>query len=98
MCGCGGKVGQSRSISTFKRTSSGACSGSTNSLLEVRNKLAILFNLTSDEELKAKYKKDRIDVQTLITQTNSTGVCPDYSLVSHLVNEVNNEYTKYYNT
>lgn len=99
MCGCGGSVSQSnKSTSTFTRSTSGACSKSINPLMEARNLLAILFNLTTDEELKAKYKKDRADVENLINQSKSTGVCPDYALVSYIVNEVKNEYTNYYNT
>lgn len=90
MCGCSSGI-------VFGKSGSNSCRSTSNLLYDARNKLAILFNITTDPELKAQYKSDRTEVEQLIDDSNTSGVCPDYSTVVAIVNYVNNEYSKYNN-
>jgi hypothetical protein len=74
------------------------CSGQLNRLADARNKLAILFNTIKDPDLRVKFKSDRDEIEQLIYESNNNQVCPDNETVMFIVTEVNNEYTKYYNS
>ena len=90
MCGCtggGGAAGYSTS-----------CGNKVNRLTEARNKLARIYNIETDPEIKAKLKEDRLTVDAIIKEAAVSGTCPDLATVVLIETEVNNEYTKYYNT
>lgn len=90
MCGCS-------SGTTFGKSGSNTCRNTSSLLYDARNKLAILFNITTNPGLKAQYDSDKMEVEQLINDSNTSGVCPDYAIVIAIVNYVNNEYSKYNN-
>ena len=92
MCGCsGGAVGLYGGSST-------ACNSKVSRLSAARNKLAVLFNVVNDEELKNKYKEDRLIIDEILKQSAITRTCPSLETVILIETEVENEYSKYYNT
>lgn len=95
MCGCGGGASGSFKYGT---SSTSFCGSKISLLQDARNKLAILYNLTKDPVLKAKYKEDRNVVEQMLNDTADGQTCPDSETVMFIVTEVNNEYAKYYNS
>jgi hypothetical protein len=91
MCGCSGGSG-------YSFLTSGTCGAQGDKLRGSREKLAILYNHVKDEELKARYKEDRLEIEEMIRQANLTETCPDLETVILIETEVNNEYAKYFNT
>ena len=90
MCGCsGGSINMGLSTS---------CSGKLYRLVDLRNKLARIFNAEADVEIKEKLNEDRLLVESIQQQITLTGKCPDLATIILIETEVNNEYTKYYNT
>lgn len=90
MCGCNKTTATTSSLKI--------CKSGGSKLADSRNKLAILYNITQEIELKSKYEKDKNDIDELMKQIAVTGVCPSYDLIIQIENEVNNEYSKYSNT
>lgn len=91
MCGCTSGGGYSTSSTSY-------CGGQVSILQDSRNKLAILYNHVQDPELKAKYKEDKATVDQIMYDAANGISCPDAEEVTTIVNYVNNEYAKYYNT
>jgi hypothetical protein len=90
VCGCAGNTLSNSSASK-------ACQGRADKLVKARNKLVILFNLVEDQNLKVQYKQDRTEIDTILVTYAETGVCPSHEVVTTIVNEVDNEYSKYNN-
>ena len=73
------------------------CKAQADKLTKSRNKLAILYNIVKDPEVKARLKEDRLDIEEIIKQANETQNCPDHKTVVFIETQVNNEYAKYNN-
>jgi|31_taG_2_1085359.scaffolds.fasta_scaffold02517_1 hypothetical protein len=89
MCGC--------SFGGYSKSSSTACSGKSSKLEDSRNTLAILQNITNDQDLKVQYKELRLEIESILKEIYSEGTCPELSVVNAIVTEVENERTNYYN-
>jgi hypothetical protein len=96
MCSCNFKPASvyynisSKSIST--------CEGKATTLSNERNRVAILFNITTDSELKSSYKELKSQIESLINSIYKDGNCPESELISEITKEIDYEYSKYYNS
>lgn len=95
MCGCGFKPSAVRYVSTSRTINT--CEGKATTLSNERNRIAILFNVTTDKELKEKYGELKSEIEALIKGIYSDGICPEAELISDIIKEVDYEYSKYYN-
>jgi len=90
MCGCSG----GSTIGGF----SSSCGKKVGRLSEARDKLARVFNIEKDPEIKARLKEDRLTIDTILKESALSNTCPDLATVVLIETEVNNEYSKYNNT
>lgn len=74
------------------------CGGKADILSNERNRIAILFNVTSDSELKSKYGDLKASIEALIKGIYENGICPESELIAEITKEIDYEYSKYYNT
>ena len=88
MCNCG---------TTFKLSTSTACSSRIARLKNSRNKMATLQNSTKDLILKDEFRVVKEEIDNLIQQSVVNNQCPSQEVVVAIENEVNNEYAKYNN-
>jgi hypothetical protein len=96
MCGCKFK---SPSISyNINKRSLNTCEGKATTLSNERNRVAILFNITTDSELKSSYKELKSQIESLIDSIYKDGNCPESELISEITKEIDYEYSKYYNS
>lgn len=87
MCGCSSGSGFSS-----------PCGGKVSRLTVAMNKLILLFNKEKDILKREKLKEDRLTIDNILKEAAISGSCPDLATVVLIETEVNNEYTKYYNT
>lgn len=95
MCGCSFKPSAVRYTSTSRTVNT--CEGKATTLSNERNRIAILFNVTTDAELKENYRQLKNEIEGLIKSIYSEGICPEAELISEITKEVDYEYSKYYN-
>lgn len=92
MCGCRstGSIGTSR-------VTSDSCGGKVGTLKDSRNRMVTLFNTIKDTLLKEEYKRLRLEIDKLISESSSTGLCPENSVVIAIKEEVDYEFSKHNN-
>ena len=90
MCGCssGSKASGFSSL----------CGNKGSRLTYSMNKLTLMFNSEKDPIKREKLKEDRLTIDSILKEVAISGSCPDLATVVLIETEVNNEYTKYYNT
>lgn len=90
MCGCSGG-------SPFKGYTT-PCRRKRSRLKKSLTKISILLNIETDIDLVEKYKEDKQYIESILKEIAVSGSSPDSTTVVLIETEVNNEYTKYYNT
>jgi hypothetical protein len=96
MCSCSFKPASF----TYKIASKliNTCEGKATTLSNERNRIAILFNVTTDGDLKSKYGDLKSSIEDLIKGIYESGICPESELIAEITKEIDYEYSKYYNT
>lgn len=88
MCNCGGG-------SNYKFTVKG-CNKKVDELTTLRNRMATLYNITKDVDLKGEYKEFRMEIDSLIENYYLKKTCPEFATINEIKQIVENEYSKYY--
>lgn len=91
MCGCSGSL-------SSKASKSSACGWKASKLEDARNKIAILFNAVKDAQLKEEYNTLKVEIEQILLLIYNNGTCPETSVVTAIINEIENEYANYYNS
>lgn len=91
MCGCSGSL-------SYKASKSTACGWKASKLENARNKIAVLFNVVSDTQLKEEYNALKEEIGQILLLIYNNGTCPETSVVTAIINEIENEYANYYNS
>lgn len=91
MCNCGGSVSSSGRASKANYSSNSYLT----KLANIRNDLAILYNLTKDISDKSKLKSDREYIDKLIADYRDSGVKAEHSFLTSIISDIRNEYAKH---
>lgn len=90
MCNCGGGA-YNYSFSVK------GCGKKVEDLTTLRNKMVTLYNVTKDIILKEEYKDFRLEIDSMINMYYTEKTCPDITIINLLKQQVDYEYSKYYN-
>ncbi len=69
-----------------------SCSGRTQRIKQLRQKLVTLYNITTDSVKRAEHRAMKLDVDTMLQNINN--VCPTHADITLLTNYINNEYAQ----